>query len=341
MAVSWDTFLPLFFVAAMGLALLIYVVLDGYDLGIGILLPLATDEEKDIMIAAIGPFWDANETWIVLGIGILLFAFPSAHGIVLTSLYLPVTLMLVGLVLRGVAFDFRVKADASHRQKWNQAFFAGSLLSSVCQGWMLGAYITGMTHDLVSNLFALFIALTLPALYIMLGSAWLLIKSEGALFNKAVGWAGKAVFPMAMALLMISIATPLVSPVIAEKWFTFPRFLLLAPIPLLSAIILLGSAWALLLRPALLDKNHHILYAGLCLMCLLAALGLAYSIFPDIIIDRMTIWEAASSTKSLFFVFWGTVITLPVIIAYTLFVYRVFQGKSTHLSYESDQGETS
>ena len=341
MVITWDSFLPLFFIAAMGLALFVYVMLDGFDLGIGILLPLATAEEKDSMIAAIGPFWDANETWLVLGIGILLFAFPSAHGIVLTTLYLPVTLMLIGLVLRGAAFDFRVKAGAAHKNKWNLAFFVGSLLSAICQGWMLGAFVTGMTPDLISRLFAFFIALTLPALYIMLGSAWLLIKTEDALFHKAIGWAGKAVFPMVLAFLMISIATPLVSPVIADKWFSFPQLLLLAPIPLASGLILLGMIWSLLVRTDILEKFHQALFIGLCLICLLATAGLAYSIFPDIIIGRMSIWEAASSTKAMLFIFWGTVITLPMIIGYTLFIYRVFQGKSTQLSYGSDQEETS
>ena len=163
--------LPLFFAGAMGLALLIYVVLDGYDLGIGLLLPFADEDEKDVMVAAIGPFWDANETWIVLGVGILLIAFPQAHGLVLTSLYLPVTLMLMGLILRGVSFDFRVKAGDKHKAKWNMLFAVGSLIASVSQGWMLGAFVTGLTGDATNTLFAFLIALALPALYIMLGAA--------------------------------------------------------------------------------------------------------------------------------------------------------------------------
>ncbi len=135
--------LPVVFMTLMGLALLLYVVLDGYDLGVGILLPRGSDEEKDVMVGAIGPFWDANETWLVLGIGILLVAFPVAHGVVLSSLYLPVVLMLIGLTLRGVAFDFRVKAHAAHKPSWNWLFWAGSLLTAAAQGWMLGGYITG------------------------------------------------------------------------------------------------------------------------------------------------------------------------------------------------------
>ena len=155
--------LPLFFVSAMGLSLLLYVILDGFDLGVGMLLPFGTDAEKDTMIASIGPFWDANETWIVMGVGVLLIAFPKAHGIILTALYIPVTIMLVGLILRGAAFDFRVKS-ADHRQPmWNKLFALGSLMASMAQGWMLGAYITGLTGDVISVAFSILISLTLPA----------------------------------------------------------------------------------------------------------------------------------------------------------------------------------
>src|SRR3954449_6557336 len=135
--------LPFIFMALMGLAMLAYVILDGFDLGVGILLPLAPRHEHDPMVASIGPFWDANETWLVLGIGILLVAFPKAHGLVLTELYLPVALMLVGLVLRGVAFDFRVKAKSAHKATWDRLFFGGSLLAAAAQGWMLGRYVSG------------------------------------------------------------------------------------------------------------------------------------------------------------------------------------------------------
>ena len=221
-----EYWLPLFFVGAMGLSLLIYVVLDGYDLGIGLLLPLATDDEKDAMISSIGPFWDANETWIVLGVGILLIAFPKAHGIVLTTLYIPVTLMLMGLILRGIAFDFRVKAGEKNKPMWNKLFFTGSLLAAVCQGWMLGSYITGLNGSFVNTLFAALIALTLPALYIMLGAAWLLCKTTDTLFEKAIGWAKHAILPMGLALILVSIAPPLISDAIAEKWCCWLCFLL-------------------------------------------------------------------------------------------------------------------
>lgn len=329
-----EYWLPIIYMAAMGLSLLIYVILDGYDLGVGMLMPLANDAEKDIMVASIGPFWDANETWIVLGVGILLIAFPMAHGIVLTELYLPVTIMLMGLILRGVAFDLRVKAGDHRKALWNRAFFVGSLVASMAQGWMLGAYVTGLQSNTTSLLFSALIALTLPALYLTLGCGWLLMKTEGDLLTKAISWARKSVWPMGLGLLLVSIATPLVSDTIAEKWFSWPNFLILAPIPVLSL-----AAFAAIV--ALLNSDNSIyrghgwkLYASTVAICILASLGLGYSLFPNIIIGQMTIWDAAASVNALQFTLVGVVLTLPIIIGYTIFVYRIFHGKATHLSYD-------
>ncbi|MEX0740993.1 MAG: cytochrome d ubiquinol oxidase subunit II [Pseudohongiella sp.] len=329
-----EIWLPLFFAGAMGLALLIYVVLDGYDLGIGMLLPLADEDEKDVMVAAIGPFWDANETWIVLGIGILLIAFPQAHGIILSTLYIPVTVMLMGLILRGIAFDFRAKAVSHRKQMWNNLFFAGSLISSLAQGWMLGTYITGLDTGWINTLFSGLIAITLPALYILLGAAWLLIKTEHALFDKALRWAKTSILPMGLALLLVSIATPLVSSTIADKWFSFPDSLWLLPVPILSSLIYGALIWLVFDTRVLRSKAEWLLFAGLIALCLLAALGLAYSILPDIIIGQMDIWESAASTASLLFTFWGTAVVLPTILIYTFFVYRIFRGKATALKYD-------
>ena len=329
-----EYWLPLFFAGAMGLSLLIYVILDGYDLGVGLLLPFADDQEKDIMIASIGPFWDANETWIVLGVGILLIAFPMAHGIILTSLYIPATLMLMGLILRGISFDFRVKAGEQHKDMWNKAFFIGSLIAATCQGWMLGSYITGLNSGTINIVFSLLIALTLPALYIALGAAWLLCKTEGALFKKAHNWARKSLLPMGAGLILVSIATPLVSETIARKWFSLPNALYLAPIPLLVATLYL-RLWQLLYQKnkPIEDRQWHPI-AGLIMICLLCTIGLGYSIFPDILMGQMTVWQAAASTKSLTFIFWGAIITLPMIIAYTLYIYKIFHGKASQLSYK-------
>jgi cytochrome d ubiquinol oxidase subunit II len=329
-----EYWLPIIYMGIMGLALLIYVILDGYDLGVGMLVPLADEAEKDMMIASIGPFWDANETWIVLGVGVLLIAFPIAHGIILTSLYIPVTIMLMSLILRGVAFDLRVKAGDHRRGLWNKAFFAGSLIASLAQGWMLGAYITGLQHNTTSLLFSALIAMTLPALYLILGCGWLLMKTDGDLRNKAIGWARMAIWPMGLGLFMVSIATPLVSSTIAEKWFRLPNALYLMPIPA-ACLFCYGVIVVALNKPTVLSKGYSwLIFACTVAICLMASLGLAYSIFPDIIIGGLTIWESAASVKSLQFTLVGVVITLPAILFYTFFVYRIFHGKATALSYE-------
>jgi cytochrome d ubiquinol oxidase subunit II len=326
-----EAWLPYFFVGVMGLALLLYVILDGYDLGVGLLLPFAQHDEQDRMVASIGPFWDANETWLVLGVGVLLVVFPQAHGIILTSLYLPATLMLIGLVLRGIAFDFRVKAGDKHKAKWNTLFSLGSLVAALCQGWMLGAYITGLDDSLLSHGFALLIALSLPALYVLLGALWLMGKTRDALPVKAATWARRAWLPMGFALLLISIATPLVSETIANAWFTFPRALMMLPVPLLTLFCYLWIGAALHGRVQAKPRRIFFMVAAICL---LAAIGLAYSIWPDIIIGRMSIIEAVAGPKSMLFTFVGVVLTLPMILGYTVFIYRIFRGVEVKQAYE-------
>lgn len=328
-----ETALPLIFMGIMGVSLVLYVILDGYDLGIGLLLPLASDAEKDTMIAAIGPFWDANETWLVLGVGVLLIAFPAAHALVLTSLYIPVTVMLFGLILRGVSFDFRVKAASHQKRMWNRAFAGGSLIASCAQGWMLGSYITGLEPSAVNVAFSFLIAATMPALYIVLGAGWLLLKTEGELFDKALVWGRRAIPVMGLALLGISISTPLVSETIAEAWFSLPNFIGLVPIPLATIVAFGAVYWVLQRRDVALAGYAWIVLGGTVLVCVLAAIGLAYSLYPYIVLDRLTIFDAAAATSSLLFVLVGVAIVLPFTIAYTIFVYRVFHGKATGLSY--------
>ncbi len=325
--------LPLIFMGIMGFALLLYVILDGYDLGIGLLLPLANGAEKDTMIASIGPFWDANETWLVLGVGVLLIAFPTAHGLLLTSMYLPVTIMLVGLILRGVAFDFRVKAAAERKRMWNRAFALGSLIASAAQGWMLGTYVTGLETGPVNLAFAALIALTMPALYIVLGAGWLLLKTEGELFEKALRWGRGAMPFMGLALLAISLSTPLVSDTIAERWFSLPNFIGLAPIPITTIVAFSAVYWILYRRDIARAGYAWLVMAGAVLICVMAALGLAYSLYPYVVLNRLTVWEAAAATNSLMFVFVGVAIVIPCTIGYTIFVYSIFRGKATNLSY--------
>jgi len=333
---DYDTFLPLLFWLLMGIAMLAYVALDGYDLGVGMLLPLArNDTHKDHMVASIGPFWDANETWLVMGVGLLLIAFPKAHGVILGALYLPVAVMLLGLILRGVAFDFRVKAQAQHKPLWNFTFFAGSLITSLAQGWMLGRFVTGLADTPPAYAFSAWVMLALPAAYVLLGACWLILRTEGELQQRAVAWA-KAAWPgLVLALALVSVATPLVSDTVRERWFSMPNLLALLPIPLATGLALLA------LRGLL--NSHRV--AGpqgkLCWVPMLLALsvlvlggfGLAFSLYPYVVLDRFTMWEVASATASLKFIAVGAVLVLPTIAGYTVFVYRVFGGKTTELRY--------
>ncbi|CAN7301250.1 cytochrome d ubiquinol oxidase subunit II [Acidovorax sp. LjRoot129] len=325
--------LPLVFMAIMGLALLAYVILDGYDLGVGILLPFATDAEKDVMVSSIGPFWDANETWLVLGVGVLLICFPFAHSVVLSALYLPVAAMLLGLTLRGVAFDFRVKARDAHKATWNKLFAGGSLVTTLAQGWMLGAYVTGFQNDAWGLLFSAGIALMLPAAYAMLGVGWLLMKTDGDLQRKATRWGRRVLWPMGLALLGISLATPLVSHTVFAKWFVLPELFALLPIPLACVAAFFAIRHVLATERVVTAGYGWIVFAATVLIFVLAFLGLAYSIYPYIVIDRLTVWQAASAPESLAVIGIGMAITLPAIIVYTVFMYRVFWGKARELTY--------
>ena len=332
-----EVWLPVVFALVMALAMLAYVILDGYDLGVGILLRKPNNAQQDAMVASIGPFWDANETWLVLGVGVLLVAFPIAHGMILGALYLPVALMLVALMLRGVAFDFRVKARDEHKRRWNMAFHAGSVLASWSQGFMLGSMITGFVNDMAAILFSSLIGLCLLAAYALLGAGWLIIKTEGPLQLMAVGWARRSLWMTALGVLAISVATPWVSHSIFLKWFSFPNVVLLLPIPV-ATVVLFYTIWRSLGRlPVRLAQGNEygigVPFGATVGIFLLAFYGLGYSIFPWLIIDKITIWQAASAPEALMVIFYGVAVVLPVIIAYTVFAYRIFWGKSTELKY--------
>ena len=329
--------LPVVFVLLMGVSMLAYVVLDGYDLGVGILLRRAADAEKDLMIASIGPFWDANETWLVLGVGILLVAFPLAHGVILTSLYLPVAIMLLGLILRGVAFDFRAKARAHHKPLWDRAFYLGSLLASLAQGTMLGLTVVGFEYSAINLGFALLIGLGLAAGYALLGATWLIIKSEGELQLKAVRWARASLWLTALGIAGVSIATPLVSTRIFDKWFSLTVLPLLLPIPLATALLFFVVERSLRRLPQRLSEGNEygawIPFACTVGIFFLAFYGLAYSLFPYLVIDRITIWQAAAAPESLMIILVGAAVVLPAILGYTAYAYRVFWGKTRALTY--------
>ena len=328
-----NDWLPIAFVVLMGLSALIYVVLDGFDLGVGLLSPAASLDDRSLMIASIGPFWDANETWLVLAVGILLVAFPVAHGMILTSLYLPATVMLIALILRGVAFEFRAKGPARQQANWDRVFFAGSLLAALSQGYMLGSYVLGLQTGWAAVLFSCLVAVCIAAAYGMIGATWLIAKTTGKLQLQAIGWCRKLSLGTAIGMLAISIVTPLVNERVFSAWFTLPYMLLLAPVPMMSIGVFAGLYWLLDHLHDTDDRFQWLPFIASTTLFVLAFAGLAYSFFPYVVPDQLTIWQAAASRDSLMIILVGTLVTLPVIIGYTIFAYRVFGGKAQALTY--------
>ena len=333
MDITPDIWLPVAFAVLMGLSILLYVVLDGYDLGVGILSAAAGDAQRDRMIASIGPFWDANETWLVLAVGLLLVAFPQAHGMILGDLYLPVAGLLLGLILRGVAFEFRAKSTVGHKAWWDRAFIGGSALAALTQGYMLGLYIVGFERTAPNVAFAVLTAVCLAAGYAFIGASWLIMKAEGELQRRAVAWAKGTLLLSGLGMAVVSVVTPLVSGRIWEKWFSLPNLVLLAPIPVVTAGLFAVLFMALRHLPTRTDRFCWLPFVGAIGIFLLGFHGLAYSFFPYVVPDRLTIWQAAAAPESLMIMFVGAMVVLPIIVAYSAFAYRVFWGKATDLSY--------
>ena len=312
--------LPLIFAVLMGASILAYVVLDGYDLGVGMLMPAATDEEQDVMVASIGPFWDANETWLVLGVGILLIAFPAAHGYILGALYLPVAAMLTGLMLRGVSFELRLKATGWHAELWNWLFWFGSFLASFAQGYMLGRYLTAFQPGWGYLFFSLLVGAALCGGYVLLGAVWLVLRTGGELQKKARAWTKWGLLWVALGVALVSLATPMASQLVRDKWFDFPRTLGLMVLPLATL-----AAW--LWVWVSLGKSDWKPFAGTVVIFALAFAGLAYSVFPYVVLGWLTIWDAASHPSALKVMLAGVIVVLPFLVGYTVFAYRVFRGK--------------
>ena len=226
-----DANLPAIFAALMALSLIVYAILDGYDLGVGILLPLNNDQQADQMIASIGPFWDANETWLVMAVGLLLIAFPTAHNVILKALYIPSAIMLVGLILRGVAFDFRAKVAQVNKHRWNQIFKLGSCIASASQGYMLGSFVMGFEASFMAYAFAALSALGVTCAYALIGSTWLILKTSDDLQLRAINWAkitGKISF---IGILAVCIVNPLINQFVFERWTTAPFAYFMAIVP--------------------------------------------------------------------------------------------------------------
>jgi len=328
---AMDWYLPVLLGLAVAFSVLMYVAMDGFDLGIGILFPFAPgDGERSAMINSIAPFWDGNETWLVLGGTLLIAAFPLAYATLLPAFYVPLVTMLFALIFRGIALEFRFRA-ARFRPMWDWAFSLGSLLAGLCQGIILGAFVTGIpvadraynggTYDFFS-LFAVVCGLGLCAGYALLGAAWLVFKTDGA--TAAYGrQAARIALPLTLAFIaVVSIWTPLASERIAARWFSWPNIMFLSPVPALTTLVAYGI-WrafgeAREARPFLLSLA----------LFLLAYLGLGVSVWPFAVPYSASLWEAASSPAALAFVGVGTAIILPVVLAYFAFVHWVFRGKA-------------
>jgi cytochrome d ubiquinol oxidase subunit II len=315
-------------IIAFGVAM--YIIMDGFDLGIGILFPFARHETwRDVMMDSVAPVWDGNETWLVLGGAGLLGAFPLAYATVLPALYVPLILFLVALVFRGIAFEFRHRAETS-TWAWNLSFAAGSALAAFAQGLVLGSFVQGLPIEngqFVGNAwsflspFSVFTGVALVVGYALLGAAWLIRKTEGELQDWAYGRAKGLAVGLLAIIVAVSLWTPLLQPAIAARWFSMPNLLLLAPIPALTALV--GMALLLALK-ARREKPPFWLAVGLFL---LSYLGLAVSLWPYIVPRAFTIWEAAAPPKTQLFLLVGALVFVPLVLVYTFIVYRVFRGK--------------
>ena len=305
--------------------------MDGFDLGIGILFPFVRDrEDRDTMVNSVAPVWDGNETWLVLGGAALMAAFPIAYAVVLSALYLPLMLMLAGLIWRGVAFEFRFKADESHKPFWDKAFIWGSYTATFSQGLALGAFINGFeveggayaggVFDWLTP-FSLFTGFGLVVAYALLGSTWLVMKTEGGL-QRRMRELGKPVTLVVLATIVaVSIWTPLAHPDIAGRWFSLPNLYYFAPVPLCVAL----AGW-LLIRMLAADSHAAPFVLALALL-FLGYSGLAISLWPNIIPPSMSIWQAAAPPQSMGFALVGALFIIPFILAYTAWSYYVFRGK--------------
>jgi cytochrome bd ubiquinol oxidase subunit II len=313
-------------------AVFMYVVLDGFDLGIGMLFPFVRDRrERDTMMNTVAPIWDGNETWLVLGGEGLLAAFPLAYAVILSGIYLPLIFMLVGLIFRGVAFEFRFKANDRERPVWDLAFMGGSVTAAFFQGVSLGTLLQGIPVSGRSYAggpldwlapFPLAAGAGVVIAYALLGSTWLIMRTEGALQRRMVRVARPLTLFVLAAIAGVSIWTPLAHHEVAARWFTFPNLLLLSPVPLLVA------ACGFFLLRSLTKPTPFRLPFGMALgLVLLCYAGLAISIWPHIIPPTITIWEAAAPPATQRFTLVGTLVVLPLILAYTAWSYYVFRGK--------------
>jgi len=325
-----EWYLPVIWAAVIGVAVAMYVILDGFDLGLGLLFPFARSErERDQMMNSVAPFWDGNETWLVLGGAGLFVAFPRAYAIIMPAFYLPVILMLLGLVFRGVAFEFRWIAVSS-KPVWNVGFTAGSAVAGFCQGLILGGLIQGIkvengafaggAFDWATP-FSVLCGFGVLVGYALLGATWLVLKTEGAVAERARAQAKLLLILVLAFMAAVSVWTPLALERIAARWFSLPNILLLWPVPLLTALVALaGWRW--------LDAGRELLpFVAAIALFLLGYLGLVISSYPYLVPPTLTVWQTAAHPASQIFMLLGTAALLPLILGYVAFIYWIFRGK--------------
>ncbi|EIC83025.1 cytochrome d ubiquinol oxidase subunit II [Serratia sp. M24T3] len=325
--------LPLIWFVIIIFGIMMYVVMDGFDLGIGLLFPFVKKEQdRDVMMNTVAPVWDGNETWLVLGGAGLYGAFPLAYSVILDALAMPLTIMLFGLIFRGVAFEFRFKASEEKRHIWDKSFIWGSVVATFCQGVVLGAFIDGM--PVVNRVYAggamdwltpftVFCGLGLIVAYALLGATWLTMKTEGNLQTRMHDLTKPLLYVLLAVLAVVSIWTPLTHADIAHRWFSTPNLFWFLPVPVL---VLLVSFWLI----KAVNRNAH--YAPFVLTLALVFLGysgLGISVWPNIIPPSITYWQAASPPASQGFILVGALFIIPIILVYTFWSYYVFRGKVT------------
>jgi cytochrome d ubiquinol oxidase subunit II len=314
----------------LAVGVFLYVLLDGFDLGVGILYGFAPDRQsRNLVMNSIAPVWDGNETWLVLGGVALLAAFPLAFAIILPALYFPIILMLLALIFRGVAFEFRYR-DAEHRGFWDYGFCYGSALGAFAQGVVLGAFIQGFEVDgrrfAGSSLdcftpFSLLTGVALMFGYALLGAGWLVLKTKGPLQAMSRRLGRYAFLGVVVAIVAVSLWTPYIHPHIAERWFSWPNIAYLAPVPIVTALVALAE-WR-----ALNNRSEAAPFVWAVVLFVMSYLGLAISLFPMIVPYKYTIWQAASSEATQAFLLVGVLILLPIILIYSAWSYWVFRGK--------------
>ncbi|HEY1246752.1 MAG TPA: cytochrome d ubiquinol oxidase subunit II [Hyphomicrobiaceae bacterium] len=325
-----EWYLPVIWAALIGVAVALYVILDGFDLGLGILFPaFRSERHRDLMVNTVAPFWDGNETWLVLGGGGLLVAFPRAYAVLMPALYIPVILMLLALVFRGVAFEFRSVARTS-KPWWDRAFWLGSTLAAFFQGVILGGLIQGITvaqgefaggpFDWATP-FSVVCGLGVVAGYALLGATWLPIRTEGEVADRARELARPLILAVLAFMAVVSLWTPIASQHIAQRWFSRPNILYLWPVPLVTALV----AWA---GWRWLEARREVLpFLAAVGLFLLGYLGLVISWFPYLVPPALTVWDTAAVPTSQIFTLFGVLFMLPIILGYFGFIYWLFRGK--------------